>query len=236
MGRIFEKRKHKMFARYDKMAKSFTRIGKEIALAVKAGGGDPTTNARLRQAMANAKGVNMPKDRVEAAIKRAQGKDATNLEEVMYEGYGPFGVAIFVETATDNPTRTVANVRLYFNRADGALGNSGSLAFIFQRKGVFRIPASEVPNLDDLELELIDFGLESIEKDEGEVIFYTDYTDFGNMQKALEERNIHPSKSGLERIPTSFAEVTEEQMDKVLELVERIEEDDDVQAVYHNLK
>jgi len=236
MGRAFEKRKHKMFARSDKNAKNFTRIGKEIALAVKSGGPDITGNARLRQAVANAKGVNMPKDRVEAAIKRAMGKDSSNFEEVVYEGYGPYGVGILVETATDNPTRTVANIRMYFNRNEGQLGNSGSLAFIFDRKGVFRLDPALAPNIDDLELELIDFGLESIEQDEEEIVLYTDYTDFGNMQKALEERHIEVKKAALERIPNSFAELNEEQVDKILELVEKIEEDEDVQAVYHNLK
>jgi YebC/PmpR family DNA-binding regulatory protein len=238
MGRIFEKRKHKMFARYDKMAKAFTKIGKEIAIAVKAGGADPANNPRLRQVIANAKGVNMPKDRIEGAIKRASAKDANNFEEVVYEGYGPFGVGILVETATDNPTRTVANIRLYFNRNEGTLGTSGSLSFLFDRKGVFRIEASQITDIEELELELIDGGLESIEKDDdaNQVIIYTDYTDFGNMQKALEERNISVTKAGLERIPNSYAEITEEQMDKVLELIDKIEEDDDVQAVYHNLR
>lgn len=236
MGRIFEKRKHKMFARYDKMAKAFTRIGKEIAMAVKAGGPEPEYNPRLRQAVTNAKGVNMPKDRVEAAIKRAVSKDTSNYEEVVYEGYGPYGVPILVETATDNPTRTVANIRLYFNRAGGAMGNSGSLSFIFDRKGVFRMEKASVPNYEDLELELIDHGLESMEVDETEVIIYTAFGDFGKMQKALEEANIPITKAGLERIPNSFAEITEEQVDEILELIERIEEDDDVQAVYHNLR
>jgi YebC/PmpR family DNA-binding regulatory protein len=236
MGRIFEKRKHKMFARYDKMAKAFTRIGKEIAMAVKAGGPDPAYNPRLRQCMVNAKGVNMPKDRVEAAIKRAVSKDASNYEEVVYEGYGPFGVPILVETATDNPTRTVANIRLYFNRGDGQLGNSGSLSFVFERKGVFRLAPNAHPSCEDLELELIDHGLETMERDEEEVILYTDYTDFGKMAKALEDLNIVPIKTGLERIPNTYAELNEEQTDAILELVEKIEEDDDVQAVYHNLK
>lgn len=236
MGRIFEKRKHKMFARYDKMAKQFTRIGKDIAIAVKAGGPDPAYNPRLRQAVANAKGVNMPKDRVEAAIKRAVSKDSSNFEEMVYEGYGPYGVPILVETATDNPTRTVANIRVYFSRAGGALGNSGSLSFIFERKGVFRIASENIPNAEELELELIDAGLESMEREENEVVLYTAFTDFGNMQKALEERNITVTKASLERIPNSFTELNEEQMDEILELVEKIEEDDDVQAVYHNLK
>jgi YebC/PmpR family DNA-binding regulatory protein len=236
MGRIFEKRKHKMFARYDKMAKAFTRIGKEIAMAVKAGGPDPSYNPRLRQCVINAKGVNMPKDRVEAAIKRAVSKDASNYEEVAYEGYGPFGVPIFIETATDNPTRTVANIRMYFNRNDGQLGTSGSLSFVFDRKGVFRMDPSAHASWEDLELELIDHGLENMERDEEEVILYTDYTDFGKMQKALEDLNLTPKKAGLERIPNSYAELSEEQTDQILELVEKFEEDEDVIAVYHNLK
>lgn len=225
-----------MFARYDRMAKAFTRIGKEIAMAVKAGGPDVAYNPRLRQAVANAKGVNMPKDRVEAAIKRAVSKDASNFEEVVYEGYGPHGVPILVETATDNPTRTVANIRMYFNRAGGQLGNSGSLSFIFERKGVFRIAADQIPDPEGLELELIDAGLESMDREDGEVVLYSAFSDFGNMQKALEDRGIACTKAGLERIPNSYAELNEEQVDEILELVERIEEDDDVQAVYHNLK
>jgi YebC/PmpR family DNA-binding regulatory protein len=236
MGRIFEKRKHKMFARYDKMAKAFTRIGKEIAMAVKSGGPDPDYNPRLRQTINNAKGVNMPKDRVDAAIKRAVSKDTANYEEVVYEGYGPYGVPILVETATDNPTRTVANIRLYFNRGGGQMGNSGSLSFIFDRKGVFRIEIANLPNYEEMELELIDSGLESMELEENEVIIYTAFGDFGKLQKALEEKNIIVTKASLERIPNSFAEISEEQMDEVLELVEKIEEDDDVQAVYHNLR
>jgi len=236
MGRIFETRKHKIMARNDKNAKAFTRIGKDIAIAVKAGGPDPANNPRLRQVMANAKGVNMPKDRVEAAIKRASDKDTSSYEEVVYEGYGPYGVAILVETATDNPTRTVANLRVYFSRGGGALGNSGSLNFIFERKGVFRIAESAVTNMEELELELIDYGLDSIEKEEGEIIIHTAFADFGKMAKALEDMSIAVTKAGLERLPLSYAEITEEQVDEILELVEKIEDDDDVQAVYHNLK
>lgn len=236
MGRIFEKRKHKMFARYDRMAKSFTRIGKEIVIAVKAGGPDPSNNSHLRQVIINAKGVNMPKDRIEAAIKRASDKDAGNFDEVVYEGYGPHGVAILVETATDNPTRTVANLRVYFSRGGGSLGTSGSLNFVFERKGVFVIPESAVNDIEELELELIDSGLDSIDKEEGQITIHTAFADFGNMQKALEDKGITVTKAGLERIPLSYADVTEEQMDEVLELIEKIEEDDDVQAVYHNLK
>ncbi len=225
-----------MFARYDKMAKAFTRIGKEISMAVKAAGPDPEYNPRLRQAVMNAKGVNMPKDRVDAAIKRAVSKDTSNYEEVVYEGYGPYGVPILVETATDNPTRTVANVRMYFNRGGGQLGNSGSLSFIFSRKGVFRMDPANVPNYEEMELELIDFGLESMEAEENEIVIYTAFEDFGKMQKALEEKNVIVTKANLERIPNSYAELTEEQVDEILELVEKIEEDEDVQAVYHNLK
>lgn len=236
MGRIFETRKHKMFARYDKMAKAFTRVGKDIVMAVKAGGPDPANNPRLRQIMNNARGLNMPKDRVESAIKRANDKDHSNYEEIVYEGYGPYGVPILVEAATDNPTRTVANVRLFFNRGGGALGTSGSLSFVFDRKGVFRLDRSSVANPEDLELELIDAGLETMEFDETEVVLYTAFTDFGNMQKALEERQINVKKASLERIPNAYVELTEEQTDEILELVEKIEEDDDVQAVYHNLR
>ncbi len=233
---MFEKRKHKMFARYDRMAKQFTKIGKEIAMAVKNGGPDPDHNPRLRQAMQNAKGVNMPKDRVEAAIKRASAKDASNFEEVVYEGYGPYGVAILVETATDNPTRTVANVRMYFTRNGGSLGTSGMLNFIFDRKGVFGVLPENIQEPEELELELIDFGLETLEVGEEEIVIYTDYTDFGKMQSALEEQGIETKEAQLERVPTTYAELNEEQTDEILELIEKFEADDDVQAVYHNLQ
>lgn len=225
-----------MFARYDKMAKAFTKIGKEIAMSVKEGGPDPDHNSRLRHAMQNAKGASMPKDRVEAAIKRATGKDSSNFDEVVYEGYGPYGVAILVETATDNPTRTVANVRMYFTRNEGSLGTQGQLNFIFDRKGVFRLTPEAVGDPDEMELELIDFGLEKLEVDEEEAVIYTDYLDFGRMAKALEERGIETIKAQLERIPTTFSELNEEQTDQILELIDKFEEDDDVQAVYHNLK
>jgi YebC/PmpR family DNA-binding regulatory protein len=236
MGRVFEKRKHKMFARYDKMAKTFTKIGKEIAIAVKQGGPDPNGNPRLRAVMQNAKSVNMPKDRVEGAIKRASSKEEGNFEEIIYEGYGPHGVALVVECATDNPTRTVANIRMYFNRGDGALGKSGSVVFMFDHCGVFRITRDGKINPDELELELIDFGLDRMEVDDEEVVIYTAFADFGKMQKALEDRGITVKKAGHERIPTTFVELSEQQTDEVLELIEKFEEDDDVQAVYHNLK
>jgi YebC/PmpR family DNA-binding regulatory protein len=236
MGRVFEKRKYKMFARYDKMAKGFTRAGREIALAVKNGTADPEFNPRLRIAIQNAKALNMPKDRIEAAIKKAAGKDEKGFEEVTYEGYAPHGVPVFVECATDNPTRTVANIRMYFNRGNGQLGTSGSLSFMFTRKGVFKISA-EGRNIDDLELELIDFGAEELMEDEGFILIYTDYTDFGKMQKGLEDMKIEVVSAELQRIPNTFAEgLSEAQEEEVLELIEKIEADDDVQHVFHNLK
>jgi YebC/PmpR family DNA-binding regulatory protein len=236
MGRIFEVRKATMFARWDRMAKQFTRIGKEIAIAVKQGGPDPDNNPALRRCFANAKGVNMPKDRVEAAIKRAMGKDKTDYEEVVYEGYAPHGVAVMVETATDNPTRTVANVRMHFNKEGGSLGNSGSVGFLFNRTGVFKIK-NEGQNLEELELELIDAGLEEIGEDsEGNIILHTPFTEFGNMSKALEERNIIPISAELQRIPATTVELNEEQAKEVLTLIDRLEQDDDVQQVFHNLR
>jgi YebC/PmpR family DNA-binding regulatory protein len=235
MGRVFEKRKHKMFARYDKMAKGFTRIGKEIAIAIRLGGGDPAGNSRLRLAIQNAKGLNMPKDRIDAAIKRATSKDATNLEEVVYEGKGLFGVAILCECATDNPTRTVANVRMHFNRNDGELGKTGSLDYLFERKGVFTIKNENI-NIEELEMDLIDFGAEELEGDDEEIIVYTALTDFGNMQKALEAKKLNIISSELERIPNSTVELTDEQMEQVMVLITKLEEEDDVQKVYHNIK
>lgn len=235
MGRIFEKRKHKMFARYDKMAKSFTRIGKEIAIAVKQGGADPDGNPRLRAAMRNAKSVNMPKDRIEAAVKRASSKEAGDFAEVVYEGYAPHGVAILIETATDNPTRTVANVRMYLTRAGGSLGKTGSLDFIFERKALFKVHAEGLDK-DELELELIDAGLEEISEDEGLLYIYTAFTDYHKMQTELEKRNLNISGSELVRIATTSVELTPEQEEEIDELVEKIEEDDDVQQVFVNVK
>jgi YebC/PmpR family DNA-binding regulatory protein len=239
MGRIFEVRKATMFARWDRMAKQFTRIGKEIAIAVKAGGPDPHTNPALRRCMQNAKSVNMPKDRVEAAIKRAQGKDMETYEEILYEGYGPHGVAILVETATDNHVRTVANVKAIFNKGNGTLGNSGSVGFQFKKMGVFKLKPEGI-NTDELELELIDFGLEELGEGTGEngedvVVVRCGFTDFGNMQKALEEKNLTPISAELEWIPQNTVSLNEEQAQEVLKLVDKIEQDDDVQKVFHNL-
>lgn len=235
MGRVFEKRKHKMFARFDKMAKTFTRIGKEIAIAVKTGGPHPESNPRLRMALQNGKAANMPKDRLESAIKRASSKDESNFEEVVYEGYAPHGVAILIETATDNPTRTVANVRMHFNRENGALGKTGSLDFIFDRKGIFKIEKAN-HKMDELELDLIDFGADEVAEDEDAFYVYTSFTDFGGMQKALEEKGITILNAELQRIPKTTVELNDEQQKEVVSLVERLEEDDDVQAVYHNMK
>lgn len=235
MGRIFEVRKSKMFARYDRMAKQFTRIGKEIAIAVKKGGPDPDTNPMLRRVMQNGKSVNMPKDRIEGAIKNALGKDTSNYEEVLYEGYGPHGIALLVETATDNTTRTVANVRSHFNKGGGSLGNSGSVGFLFKHLGVFKLNAGGL-NAEDLELELIDAGLEELGEDsEGHLIVRCGFTDFGNMQKTLEEKNIMPISAELEWLPLNTVEITEEQADDVFKLIERLEQDDDVQRVFHNM-
>jgi YebC/PmpR family DNA-binding regulatory protein len=240
MGRIFEVRKHAMFARWDRMAKQFTRIGKEIAIAVKAGGPDPNTNPALRRCFQNAKSVNMPKDRVEAAIKRATGKEMDNYEEILYEGYAPHGVAILVETATDNHVRTVANVKSHFNKGNGAMGTSGSVSFQFKKMGVFKLK-HEGLNADDLELELIDFGLEELGEsvnDNGEevLVIRCAFNDFGNMQKALEEKNLNTLSAEVEWIPSSVVELNEEQAQDVLKLVDRLEQDDDVQKVFHNLK
>jgi YebC/PmpR family DNA-binding regulatory protein len=237
MGRIFEKRKHKMFARFAKMAKAFTKIGREIVIAVKAGGPDPANNSRLRQVIANARSINMPKDRIDNAIKRANDKDTSNYEEVIYEGYAPHGVALLVECTTDNPTRTVANIRMYFNRAEGELGKSGSVSFMFERKGLFRISSAGLSK-DLIELELIDFGAEEFTWDEetNEVIIQTSFADFGAMQKALEDKGIEVLSSSKVFIPTVTKEVTEEQEQEVMNLVEKMEDDDDVLAVYTNVK
>ncbi|MGX5819423.1 YebC/PmpR family DNA-binding transcriptional regulator [Chitinophaga lutea] len=236
MGRIFEVRKATMFARWDRMAKQFTRIGKDIAIAVKQSGPDPENNPALRRAMQNAKGVNMPKDRVEAAIKRAMGKDKTDYEEVVYEGYAPHGVAVMVETATDNTTRTVANVRMHFNRGGGSLGNSGSVGFLFNRLGEFKIK-NDGQDQEELELELIDFGLEEIGEDsEGNLIIRAAFSEFGNMAKALEEKGFNIISAELKRIPTTTVELNEEQAKEVLELIDRLEQDEDVQQVFYNLK
>jgi YebC/PmpR family DNA-binding regulatory protein len=239
MGRIFEVRKATMFARWDRMAKQFTRIGKEIAIAVKAGGPDPNTNPALRRCFQNAKAVNMPKDRVEAAIKRAQGKEMDNFEEILYEGYGPHGVAILVETATDNHVRTVANVKAIFNKGGGALGNSGSVSFQFKKMGVFKLKPEGL-NMEELELEFIDHGLEELGESTGEngediLVMRCAFNDFGHMQKALEEKAITPISAEVEWIPSTTVPLNDEQAEDVSKLIEKLEQDDDVQKVFHNM-
>lgn len=234
MGRIFEKRKHKMFARYARMAKGFTKMGREIAIAVKAGGADPAYNSRLRIAIQNAKAINMPKDRIDGAIQRASSKGEGNFEEIVYEGYGPHGIAIVTECTTDNPTRTVGNIRMHYTRGNGSLGKTGSLDFIFERKGVFRIAAGGL-NKEELELELIEHGADEIEEADNELIIYTKFADFGAMQKALEEKKINILSAEKQRIPNTMTELNEEQAKEVRELIEALEEDDDVQAVFHNM-
>lgn len=239
MGRIFETRKHVMFARWDRMAKQFTRIGKDIAIAVRAGGPDTANNPALRRVIQNARAINMPKDKIEAAIKRASGKDATNYDVVVYEGYGPHGVAILVETATDNPTRTVGNVRNLFNKNGGNMGTTGSVAFMFKRMGVFRLNPEGIDQ-DDLELHLIDHGLEEMgegtgEKGEPQLVIRCSFPDFGQLQKALEDRGITPVSAASEYIATTATELPEDQAREVLELVDKLEQDEDVQNVYHTL-
>ena len=235
MGRAFEYRKVKKMARWGKMSINFTKIGKEISMAVKQGGADPTTNPKLRAVIKNAKNVNMPKDNVEAAIKRAISKDSVDLAELVYEGYGPHGVAILVETATDNPTRTVSSVKLIYNKYGGNFGATGSVDFIFERKYFFKIPAAG-QNLEDLELELIDSGLDEIFEDEGEIHIYTAFQDFSTMQKTLEDKGVEIISSESVRLPNNLVELTEEEMEKVYKMLDKFEEDDDVQRVFHNMK
>lgn len=237
MGRAFEYRKASKMARWDKMAKTFSKIGKDIALAVKAGGTDPESNPALRRCIQNAKGANMPKDNVERAIKKASGANAENYEEVTYEGYGQGGVAFFVECTTNNPTRTVANVRAVFNKFEGNLGKNGELAFIFDRKGIFTLDRSQIKmEWDDFEMEMIDGGAEDIDQDAEEVMITTSFEDFGSLSHKLDELGIEANSAELQRIPNLTKETTEEQFKANMKMLERFEEDDDVQNVYHNME
>lgn len=236
MGRIFETRKHVMFARYARMSKAFNRVRKEIEIAVKAGGSDPKGNSKLRLAMQNAKSVNMPKDKVEAAIKRALSKDTTGYQEIIYEGYGPHGIAVIVECATDNPTRTVANVRHIFKKHEGSLGTTGSITFMFEKKALFKTPKTASLDMENLELELIDFGLDEFSYDDESIYIYTSFQEFGSMQRAFEERNMEIIATEFQYLPLNYKELSEEQKSEVNEMIEELNEDDDVQSVYHNMQ
>ena len=237
MGRAFEFRKARKMKRWSAMAKTFTRIGKDISIAVKEGGPNPDTNARLRAVIQNAKSANMPKDNVERAIKKASGADSANYVEMSLEGYAPHGVAVFVECTTDNNNRTVANVRSYFNKCEGNLGTNGSLEFIFDRKAVFTFSESQLEmDLEELEMELIDAGLEELENDEGTLTVTTDFSDFSNMQKQLESMNIELESSELQRFPNNTKTLVGEEAKSVLKLIDKLEEDEDVQNVFHNME
>ncbi|WP_299580828.1 YebC/PmpR family DNA-binding transcriptional regulator [uncultured Sunxiuqinia sp.] len=235
MGRAFEYRRAAKEKRWGHMSRIFPKLSRSITMAAKEGGPDPDMNAKLRTAIQNAKAQNMPKDNIDAAIKRAAGKDASDYTEVNYEGKGPHGVLIFVECASDNTTRTVANVKSYFNKAGGSLVPTGSLEFMFDRKAVFQFEAYEGLDLEELQLELIDAGLEEVEQNEDTVYVYGDYTSFGTLSQALEELKIDVKKSSLQRIPTSAVEFTEEQLEDIEKLLDKIEEDDDVQQVFTNI-
>ncbi|MBK6675171.1 MAG: YebC/PmpR family DNA-binding transcriptional regulator [Proteobacteria bacterium] len=239
MGRIFEVRKHTMFARWNRMAKQFAKIGKEITIAVKSGGSDPGSNPALRRVIQNARAVNMPKDKVDAAIKRASGRDAANYTEVIYEGYAPHGVAVLVETATDNPTRTVANVRSIFTKFEGNLASTGSVSFMFRKLGVFRLNPEGI-NQDDLELYLMDHGLDEMgegtgEKGEAQIVVRCAFDDFGQVQKALEDRGITPVSAEHEYLCNTPISLPDYQATEVMTLLDKLEQDDDVQNVYHTL-
>ncbi|MDE7355597.1 MAG: YebC/PmpR family DNA-binding transcriptional regulator [Rikenellaceae bacterium] len=236
MGRAFEYRKARKLKRWGNMARTFTKLGKEIEIAVKAGGPDPAGNTRLRVLIQNAKAANMPKENVERAIKRAVSKDTADYKEVVYEGYGPHGIAVLVETATDNNTRTVANVRSYFNKMGGTLGTSGSVSFMFDHKCVFKIAASDNIDLEELELELIDCGVDEVFADEGEIVIYGGFEAYGAIQKYLEDHSIEIVSGEFERIPTDYKDLDAEGRASIEKLIERLEEDDDVTSVYTNMR
>lgn len=235
MGRAFEYRKARKLKRWGNMSRTFTRIGKEITMAAKSGGPDPQMNPRLRVLMQNAKAANMPKDTVERAIKKATDKDASDYKEIVYEGYGPHGIAIVVETATDNNQRTVANVRSYFNKHGGSLGTQGSLSFLFDHKSVFHVKPGEGQPMEELELGLMDYDAE-LETEDEEWMIYGAFDQFANIQKYLEDAGLEIVSAEFERIPTDYKEVTDEQREAIEKLLEKFEEDDDVQNVFHNMK
>lgn len=235
MGRAFEYRKATKMKRWGNMARVFTKLGKQITIAVREGGSDPETNPRLRVLVQQSKKENMPKENVERAIKKATSKDEADYKEMVYEGYGPNGIAIVVETATDNPTRTVANIRSYFNRYGGSLGTTGSLQFLFDHKCVFKISLKEGVSIDDMELELIDFGVDELVQDEDGIVLYGEFQSYSAIQKYLEENNFEIHSAEFERIPNDMKALNEEQKAQVMKLLEKIEDDEDVQNVFHNM-
>lgn len=236
MGRAFEYRKARKLKRWGNMARVFTKLGKEITIAAKSGGPDSDTNPRLRVLIQQAKKENMPKENVERAIKKATDKSFGDYKEMVYEGYGPFGIAIVVETATDNTTRTVANVRSYFNKHNGSLGTSGSLEFLFDHKCVFKIAPKEGVSLEDLELEMIDYGVDELDQDDEEIILYGEFKAYADIQKYLEENGFEIHSAEFERLPNDVKEVTDEQREQIEKLLEKFDEDEDVQNVFHNMK
>jgi YebC/PmpR family DNA-binding regulatory protein len=236
MGRAFEYRKARKMKRWGNMARTFSKLGKEITMAVKAGGSSPESNSRLRVLMQNAKAAAMPKENVERAIKKATDKDASDYKEVVYEGYGPYGIAILVETTTDNPTRTVANIRSYFNHNNGTLGNSGSVEFMFERKAIFKVSAKPNLDLEELELELIDFGVSDLYAEEDAIVAYAEFSQFGAMQKYFEENGFEIISAEFERIPNDTKVLTPEQQEDVNKLIDKIEDDEDVSNVFHNMQ
>jgi len=236
MGRAFEYRKARKLKRWGSMARTFTKIGKEIAIAIKSGGPDPISNSRLRVLMQNAKNASMPKENIERAIKKATSKDQTDYKEVVYEGYAPYGIAVLVETATDNATRTVANVRSYFNKCGGSLGTSGCVEYMFEHKCMFKIKNKEGIDIEELELEMIDFGVHEIFIEEDNIIIYGDFESFGPIQKFIEENEFEIVSAEFDRIPTEVKELNEEQIADVEKLLEKLEDDEDVSNVYHNMK
>jgi len=236
MGRAFEYRKARKMKRWGSMARTFTKIGKEIAICIKSAGPDPTSNSRLRVLMQNAKNASMPKENIERAIKKATSKDQTDYKEVVYEGYAPYGIAVLVETATDNPTRTVANVRSYFNRSGGSLGTSGCVEYLFEHKCLFKIKGKEGVDIEELELEMIDFGIQEIFAEDENIIIYGDFEAFGPIQKYIEDNGFEIITADFERIPSEIKELNEEQMAEVEKLLEKLEDDEDVTNVFHNMK
>lgn len=234
MGRAFEYRKERKFKRWANMAKTFTKVGREIAIAVRAGGPDPEYNSRLRLAIQNAKTANMPKANVENAIKRATSRDAEDYEEIVYEGYAPHGIAVMIETATDNRTRTVANVRLIFSKNGGSLGTSGSVDYMFERRGLFKIKA-EGQDIETLELDLIDHGLEALQQEEEHLVLYSNFENYGTLQRALEDRGIEVEQAELIRVPTITKKLSDAEAEEVIRLIEKMEEDDDVVNIFHNM-